>query len=258
MQGAVTVLPSNVETDLTPSTQAALDAAATAQYTTNTADALNAETAADNKAVANNADGTHTITMTAGTASAHVEVLEMLPSRVEVRPGDHVKWVTTTKSDIHTVTFPKGHGSDSVDPIPFVCETEGGADTPATGPPPNGCSSPGLFENHANPAPQGGTAISSTSTVATSGIISSPPAPFPNSYTFTFPTTGTFAYMCRIHDNMVGTIVVNPAEANNNPAVLAQTGRPLPHATPWALIVAAATLLAGGLLFGIRRRLDRI
>ena len=31
----------------------------------------------------------------------------MLPSQVRVRQGDRVKWVTKTRSDIHTVTFPK-------------------------------------------------------------------------------------------------------------------------------------------------------
>ena len=197
--------------------------AATAQYNTETTGALAAEAAADEKSVANNADGTHTITMTAGTASSGVEVLEMLPTRVEIRPGDTVKWVTSTRIDIHTVTFPKGSGSDSVDPLLFACEVTGDTDAASIGPP-NFCSNPAAIENHVVPQPQGPTTIASTSTVATSGVIAAVgPLGFPNHYTFSFPNSGTFAYQCRIHDHMVGTIVVNRAQ-NPTPAVLPATG----------------------------------
>ena len=30
--------------------------------------------------------------------------------------------------------------------------------------------------------------------------------PFPNSYAFHFPNPGSFAYQCRIHDHMIGSI----------------------------------------------------
>src|SRR4029077_8153543 len=96
----------------------------------------------------------HPRPMAAGPASTGVEVLEMLPKRVEIRPGDKVKWVTTTSIDIHTVTFPQGHGSDSVDPLPFACEVAGSTDAPATGGPPTfGCSSPTSIEGHVVPQP---------------------------------------------------------------------------------------------------------
>jgi plastocyanin len=160
--------------------------------------------------------------MTAGTASSGVEVLEMLPQRVEIRPGDKVKWVTSTRIDIHTVTFPKGSGSDSVDPLLFACEVTGLTDGPSIGPP-RFCTNPATIENHVVPQPQGPTAIASTSTVATSGVLANAPAPFPTNYTFSFPNSGTFAYQCRIHDHMVGTIVVNRAQ-NPTPAVLPATG----------------------------------
>lgn len=242
MVGSFTIVPA--ATAATTST--AETAAATAQYNTETTGALAAETAADEKSVTNNGDGTHTITMTAGTATAGVEVLEMLPKRVEIRPGDKVKWVTTTWIDIHTVTFPQGHGSDSVDPLPFACEVAGGTDAPATGGPPTfGCSSPTAVEGHVVPQPQGQTAIASTSTVASSGLIAAAEGalPFPDRFTFTFPNSGTFAYQCRIHDNMVGTIVVNPAQ-NPTPPVLAQTG----GGSPWRslpLLLVALALLCG-------------
>jgi plastocyanin len=241
MVGSFTIVPLASEA----TTSATETAAATTQYNTETAGALAAETAADQKSVTNNGDGTHTITMTAGTASSGVEVLEMLPKRVEVRPGDRVKWATTTRTDIHTVTFPQGAGSASADPIPFACEVSGGTDAASTGPPSFGCSSPAAIENHLVPQPQGPTAIASTSTVATSGIIASAPAPFPTNYTFSFPNSGTFAYQCRIHDNMVGTIVVNRAQNPTTPPVLAQTG----GGSPWRAFPLVMGLLA--IVFGL-------
>jgi hypothetical protein len=46
-------------------------------------------------------------------------------------------------------------------------------------------------------------------------------APLPDRYTFSFPNAGTFAYQCRIHDNMIGTIAVAAIPA---PPVLPATG----------------------------------
>jgi plastocyanin len=258
MQGALTVLPNQTGAAPAGSTQAELDTAAAAQYASDTSGALAAESLANTKAVTNNGDGTHTITMTAGTAAAHVEVAEMLPTRVELRPGDKVKWVTSTAADIHTVTFPKGAGSNGVDPLQVVCEGAGTTDTPAPeGPPTFGCAS--FAEFHFVPQPQGPTAIATTTTVATSGIIASPPAPFPTNYTFSFPSTGTFAYQCRIHDHMIGTVVVNPAQAVQappaaTPPVLAQTGRPAPR--PWVqLLLGVLAIALGLLLLAVRRGL---
>jgi hypothetical protein len=138
--------------------------------------------------------------------------------------------------------------------LPVACEVEGDTDAASTGPPNFGCSSPAAIEDHVVPQPQGPTAIASTSTVATSGLIAAEgPFGFPNNFTFSFPNTGTFAYQCKIHDNMVGTIVVKAAEAENpaTPPVLAQTG----GGSPWRsipLLVGALALLFG--LAAIRLR----
>jgi plastocyanin len=249
MVGSFTIVPAGTAA----TTSTAETSAATTQYNTETTGALAAESAADQKSVTNNGDGTHTITMTAGTASSGVEVLEMLPKRVETRPGDKVKWVTSTRIDVHTVTFPKGSGSNSVDPLPFACEVQGDTDAPSTGPPNFGCSSPAAIENHIVPQPQGLPVIASTSTVATSGVIAAAegPLPFPNHYTFSFPNSGTFAYQCKIHDNMVGTIVVNPAQNSTTPPVLAQTG----GGSPWRrlpLLVGALAVLFGLAVLRVR------
>jgi hypothetical protein len=117
--------------------------------------------------------------------------------------------------DPHTVTFPQGSGSNSVDPLtppyaPAGCEgsPDSAPDTALAGPPPGfGCTT--FPELGLNPAPNGVAAITDPTTVATSGIISSPFSPFPTSASFSFPNANTFHYMCRIHDDMIGTIVVS-------------------------------------------------
>ena len=159
----------------------------------------------------NNADGTHTVTLIAGTATNFVEVAEMLPLTATVTAGDTVRWVTKTIKDPHTVTFPVGP-DPSTEPIPAYCE--GTPDVLQSGPPSGPpCGDPSKFEIHLNPAPVGMTEIASPVTVASSGLIGTPPSPFPTSYSFTFPNPGTYTYQCRIHDHMVGTLTVQAGPA---------------------------------------------
>ena len=186
-------------------------AAANAQATSDTNEALAAETASGPAQVANNADGTHTVTLTAGTATSHVEVAEMLPQTATVNAGDTVQWVTKTIKDIHTVTFPQGN-QPATEPLPNYCE--GSPDVLQSGPPGNPpCGDPTKFETHLNPAPVGVTVIADPTTMASSGLMGTPPAPFPTRYSFTFPNTGTFTYQCRIHDHMTGTLIVEARAA---------------------------------------------
>ncbi len=198
-------------------------AAANAQASSDTAGALAAEAASQTPQVATNTGGTHTVTLTAGTATAHVEVAEMLPSSATVTAGDTVRWVTKTIKDIHTVTFPLG-AAPQTEPIPFYCE--GMPDTLLTGPPgPSACGGdPTKIETHLNVAPVGGTTILSPVTVATSGLLATPPAPFPGEYSFTFPNPGTYTYQCRIHDHMTGTLTVQAGAATPVTATPSLTG----------------------------------
>ena len=207
----------NVVSDSTPaSTVGEVQAAAAAQLASDTLGARIAEAQAESRSITTNTDGTHTVTITAGTATPHVEVPEMLPPKVEVRPGDTIKWVTLTQKDPHTVTFPLGAGSDPVDPLPAFCEGLPN-DTPAplvfpAGLPTLGCTSAADAEAHLVPQPIGGTVISSPTTVATSGIITTTlPGFFPDHYSFSFSSQGTFAYQCRIHDHMTGVVMVVPS-----------------------------------------------
>jgi plastocyanin len=248
MVGQVRVLPSNAETagSGTSETKMATDAAA--QYARETAAGIAAEAAANQTAVTTNSDGSKTVTMTAGTAAPNVEVMEMLPNNVSIKAGDKVTWVDKG-FDIHTVTFPRGAGSNSVDPFqPPVCEGTGTTDTPATsGPPMFGCGAQAAIEMPLEIAPKGTTAIASTSTVATSGILLSAltGAPLPDRYTFSFPNAGTYAYQCRIHDNMTGTVAVAAIAAA---PVLAQTGGGSPRPGLPVLLGALAMLFGLALL----------
>jgi plastocyanin len=204
MQGSIRVVPDSART----STVKQVQKAAAAQLAADTRQAFEKEEDTNESSVKKNPDGTRTITVIAGTATRYVEITEMLPKNVKVRVGDTVKWVTTTLQDPHTVTFPLGPGSASVDPLNFVCEGAAGDTAPPGGPPPSfGCANPLDSEAHVIPQPQGPTVISSRSTVASSGIISTL-APGPDNYSFSFSAAGSFPYMCRIHDNMVGTVQV--------------------------------------------------
>jgi plastocyanin len=204
MQGSIKVVPG------TGSSQSAFASNAASQYAADTAGALSAEAAATAAA----ANGNFVV---AGTATQFVEVAEMLPQTFTVAAGQQVTWNTLTIHDPHTVTFPQGPGSDGVDPLappyaPAGCEgvPDTAPDTPLAGPPPGfGCVSPSFPELGVNPAPNGVSTILDATTIATSGIISSPLSGFPSSFTYSFPNAGTYHYQCRIHDHMVGTIVVS-------------------------------------------------
>jgi len=205
MAGSVKV----VSADTTASSPGDVASAADRQASSDTSDALAAESAVTSTTVTN-PDGSHTVTLTAGTATKFVEIVEMLPKKVTVKAGDKVTWVTKAIKDIHTVTFPKA--TKELDPIPLVCEAAAG-DTPYTPPEAGGpagppCGDPTKLEVHVNLLPQGATVITSGTTVGSSGILSVPPSPLPSSFSFTFPAAGAFDYFCHVHDHMVGTITV--------------------------------------------------
>jgi plastocyanin len=62
---------------------------------------------------------------------------------------------------------------------------------------------------HVLSQPLGTSLITTPTTVGSSGIFGAPAAGYVNgSIPFKFPNAGTFTYMCRVHDHMVGTVVV--------------------------------------------------
>jgi len=186
---------------------AIIERRAARQAAADTRAALHAEHAADHASVRHHRDGTRTVTLTAGTAAPHVEVAEMLPRTVHLEAGDRVRWVTRTRADLHTVTFPRG--TDQAEALDQVCEHPDG-DVPVSPPPPCG-GDPNLFELHFDPRPVGPGTVPSPSTVASSGILGPRQAPggLPSRYALRFPNRGTFSYFCHIHENgMTGSLVV--------------------------------------------------
>ena len=199
MQGTLKIVPAEADA----STQAGLNRAARAQFAPQIEQGFDAKAAAIRAA-----RRTGTVRAGAEDPSGHVQVLEMLPQRFKADKGSSIRWDSLTLNEIHTVTFPNGPGSDAVDPLPQFCEAT--PDVPAFFTARGPCGDASLFENHLNPQPQGSSTIWSALTVGSSGIIASiPGAPFPASFSFTFPTSGTFTYQCRIHDHMTGTITIN-------------------------------------------------
>jgi plastocyanin len=200
MQGTLRIVPA----ERRASTQRQLNAAAREQYEPQVDQAFEAK-----ESGLAQARRTGQVMAGAEDPSGRVQVLEMLPQKLEIPSGKSITWLNPTLNEIHTVTFPSGSGSDAVDPLPFVCE--GSPDTAATFPGGVPCGDPTIFENHFNPLPQGVTTIASPSDVGSSGVIASiPGAPFPPSYSFTFSSAGTatFTYQCRIHNHMTGTVTV--------------------------------------------------
>jgi plastocyanin len=232
----------------TASTQSSLDTAATAQYNSALAAGQAATSAVTAASTSTNANGTHTIAMHAGTESpdGRVQVLEMLPSSVNITAGDTINWTTLSRNDPHTVTFPSPPGN-GFDPFPAYCEGATG-DTPDPTFNPAACAGgPPNFEIHYAPQPIGPTVIATSTTQASSGVITAGSlyASLGPSYSFTFPNAGTFAYTCAIHNHMTGQVL---AASVTPPPALPKAGVPMPGSTRLplsrgTLILATAMLI---------------
>ena len=210
-------VPSTVQSDLT--------AQAGTLYSTELADALAQESALNSAAPhTTNTNGTTNWQVTAAAEGANndaaVEVLEMLPSKIVIKPGDTVTWASISTREIHTVSWPHSEALTTNSPVynafPLLCEGAGG-DTPPAGPPPSfGCGPPGSatgVEFHGNFAPVGPRAIATRGTQSTSGIIAAfplgpPGSPVVSTTAFSFPNQNSFNYQCTVHDNMFGVVNV--------------------------------------------------
>ena len=221
MSGSLTVVAAG-SPDAT--TSASADAAAATQATADVAAGTAAEAAASKAAVKTNPNGSRTWTLAVGTSdpTGHVNILEMLPRKVTIRPGDAVVWRPLAVNEPHTVTFP---GELHTDALP-LCEGSGGRDTPAvpTVNPPQG---PFDFGCHGRPADEiefgggnGARVVTTPKTVADSGLVAAASELFAfdvpvsgalQSWAVRFANArpGTYHYVCQIHEGMAGTIVVH-------------------------------------------------
>jgi len=221
MSGSLTVVAAGA---VDTTTSASADAAAATQATADVAAGMAAEAAASKAAVKTNPNGSRTWTLAVGTSdpTGHVNILEMLPRKVTIRPGDAVVWRPLAVNEPHTVTFP---GELHTDALP-LCEGSGGRDTPAvpTVNPPQG---PFDFGCHGRPADEiefgggnGARVVTTPKTVADSGLVAAASELFAfdvpvsgalQSWAVRFANArpGTYHYVCQIHEGMAGTIVVH-------------------------------------------------
>ena len=218
MEGTLTVVAKGG----TSTTPAELGAAVGAQVAADVAAGTAAEAAANTAGHTVNADGSITWTLSAGTSSpdGHTVVLEMLPVSVAIAPGDKVVWKAPGANEVHTVTFP---GELHTDMVP-MCE-KGAVDVPAV-PKVNPPQGPQDFACGSGPADEiefgggnGVTNITSPTTVADSGLFANegeaaafgaPATAALSSWSadFTGAAPGLYTYVCQIHQNMQGTILI--------------------------------------------------
>ena len=192
-------------------------AQATAEIAADTASAMATMKAKDHADVRWNKDGTRTVIVNLGaeTPDHHVDILEMLPSKIEIGPSDHVVWRASGRNEPHTVTFPKDLGTDQVP----VCEGPDGADVPCQGPPDEVEFGGG----------NGVNTITSPKTVSDSGLVMA--AVTTRGYgvrstgalttwkvNFQNAAIGTYTYVCQIHDGMAGTINVKLMLPDQSPS----------------------------------------
>lgn len=118
-----------------------------------------------------------------GGGIGYLELYEFVPSTLTIAPGDTVHWSAV---GVHTVTFPaSGQDTSTLDPF-----------GPAT--------SRDTFDGSA---------------LANSGALNAGTGS-PSAYTLTFPTPGTYQYVCLLHQGFgqVGTIVVGePTSPGSSP-----------------------------------------
>ena len=112
-----------------------------------------------------------------GKLEKDVFYMSMLPKVVVVKAGESVTWVNKSGFDVHTVTFLAGKDMSTLTEADFAAVTAESGSTYS-----GGYLSSGIFGD-------GGT------------------------YTLTFDKPGTYEYLCLLHPQMVGTVVVLPADS---------------------------------------------
>lgn len=239
MTGSVEV----VDDDTAFPSQAQIDAETEQQIAADTQEAIDHRALRESEVRRRAENGRTVWTVLVGdaTPSGNVSILAYMPSRLEVRPGDAVEYVSAGIGH-HSVTFPTelvGDYEQGPKARPFgsaVIHPACDADDPVSGAPgvpglyepfaPVSC--PGSFELQISPwggAPHRapGDLILSPATYHDSGMMWSLDAPesargrpagsgeyFPHSFFAEFPVAGTFGYACTFHkaDMMAGSIEV--------------------------------------------------
>ena len=175
--------------------------------------AWTADAKANRDAARLNAGSSSTRHVIAGTSSpdGHVALLEFFPRDLHAAPGDKVVFVPRSPNEPHTVTFPGDLGNE----FQPMCEN-GSTDTPIG---PTGCNfgPPDEIEFDGG---NGVSNVTTPTTVSDSGFIGPrrlardialPSTAILNTWTVSFAgaASGTYTYVCQIHDGMEATITVH-------------------------------------------------
>lgn len=139
--------------------------------------------------------GGATVGVAAGIGNGPVDVQRFLPRRVTIHEGESVSWIWRTDETPHTITFFGG-----APPPPVVIPQ------PQTGGPPR------LQLNPAVLAPAGSAVDWNGGSFLNSGFLQPMPGTPNPEFGVHFSVAGTFDYVCLLHEGMVGTVVVLPAE----------------------------------------------
>jgi plastocyanin len=162
-----------------------------------------AELAADRAAAtalvrANRARPAATRTITTGPGTARYTVTSFFPKRATVPAGSTVTFRLAGVNEFHTVSFGN----------PRIFQQVGQT---FLGPPPTIAFGP-LVVYPTDPPAAGPPAVTPTAHgngYVGSGFLADPPLPgLPHTFRVRFPTPGTYTYVCFLHEDMVGQIVV--------------------------------------------------
>jgi plastocyanin len=138
---------------------------------------------------------TATVGIAAGVQNGPADVQRFFPPRVTIHQGEIVSWLWRTEDTPHTVTFLAGQ------PMPDVAI-----------PVPQSNGPPRIQLNPAVLAPSGNSADWNGATFLSSGFLQPMPGHPAPEFAVHFTTSGTYSYLCLLHEGMVGTVVVIPDE----------------------------------------------
>ncbi|MEA2524011.1 MAG: hypothetical protein QOF73_1238 [Thermomicrobiales bacterium] len=146
-----------------------------------------------------NADGSTTWEVTAGAGGeTQVRIQAFLPTELEIKAGDKVKWVHRAPGEPHTVSF---IGAGETPPEDTIIEQF--AD-----------GTPKFVQSMETFMPQGGNTWSGTGWL-NSGFMGIPQLGLPMEFEATFDTPGEYIYYCALHgdaqgNRMAATLTVSP------------------------------------------------
>jgi plastocyanin len=136
-----------------------------------------------------------TVGVAAGVQIGPADVERFMPRKVTIHQGETVSWIWKTEETPHTVTFLGGQ------PAPDVIVPQPQANGP-----------PRLMLGPKMLAPAGNALSWNGGTLLNSGFLQPMPGQPTPQFSATFATTGSFDYVCLLHEGMVGTVLVLKAD----------------------------------------------